>query len=45
LPGGCGDLLLRQGNGVVVAALGLVTAGKSAALVVIEVLGIDKESF
>jgi hypothetical protein len=38
-------LLLRQGNGVVVVAPGLVTAGKPAALVVIGVLGIDKESF
>jgi hypothetical protein len=36
---GCGDLLLRQGKGVMVVAPGWVTAGKVVALVVIEVLG------
>jgi hypothetical protein len=30
---------------VVVAALGWITAGKSVAVAVIEVLGIDNESF
>jgi hypothetical protein len=35
----CNDLLLRQGKGVVVAAPGWVTAGKPAAVAVIEVLG------
>jgi hypothetical protein len=35
----CNDLLLRQGNGVVVAAPGWIAAGKPAALVMIEVLG------
>jgi len=36
---GCGDLLLRQGKGVVVAVPGWITAGKPAAVAVIEVLG------
>jgi len=36
---GVTDLLLRQGNGVVVAVPGWITAGKLAALAVIEVLG------
>lgn len=35
----CGDLLLRQGKGFVIEALGWATIGKPTAVAVIDILG------